>query len=142
MEVNKTRSSKYLLYALTMLWSGDILNIRVGIMEKKKTLKRFFLILLSLYFVSFVILPLVCLTEEISSTDFNHSSCIDQTNHSSPPIKNKLPCPNNHSCCSFIVSNTSNYFFALNSSMITRPAISFQPLEIAASVFRPPEAKI
>jgi len=31
MEVNKTRSSKYLFYALTMLWSGDTCNLGVSI---------------------------------------------------------------------------------------------------------------
>ena len=76
-----------------------------------------FIIFFVLYFVSFVMLPLVCLTEEIFSTDADHSSCVDQpnqTSHSSQPVKNKLPCPGNHSCCNFITSNTANYFFAYN----------------------------
>jgi len=42
-----------------------------------KTLFIFFFLLL---FVSFVISPLVCLSEEIFSTAPDHSFCIDQPN--------------------------------------------------------------
>jgi hypothetical protein len=104
-----------------------------------------FIIFFVLYFVSFVMLPLVCFTEEIFSTDADHSSCVDQpnqSNHSSQPVKNKMPCPNNHSCCNFITSNTANYFFALDSSQITAVETSAHPIEITASVFRPPKTQV
>jgi hypothetical protein len=109
-----------------------------------KVTRGMFVIFFVLSFLSLVMLPLVCLTEEIFSTDADHSSCVDQpnqTNHSSLPVNNKLPCPSNHSCCNFITSNAADYFFALDSSQITPGETSFHPLEIIASVFRPPKTQ-
>ncbi len=132
---------EHLFYALTMLISRDIFIC----MNRIKVLKRFFLIFFLLHFVSFVMLPLVCLTEEIFSPGTDHNSCCNlpnQTDHSPPVAKHKLPCPNNHSCCNFITPNTTSHFFALSSSQITPVEISFQPREITGFVFRPPETRV
>ena len=111
-------------------------------MDRIQVTKKFLPIFCLIYIVSFVILPLVCLTEEIVPPEGGHSSCSPQTNHSPPAAKNKLPCPNNHSCCNFIASNEANYFFTLSSSQITPIEISFQSLEITGFVFRPPETQV
>src|SRR5512139_3416093 len=104
-----------------------------------KITRRMFVVFFVLHFVSFVMLPLVCLTEEIFPTEADRSSCVNlpnQTNHSTAPAKNRLPCPNSHSCCNFTSPNAAGYFFAPSSSQITSIEMSFQPLEITASVFR------
>ncbi len=84
--------------------------------------RRLFIVFFFLHFVSFVMPPLVCLTEGICSPATDHSSCSnspDKTIHSPPPSKNKLPCPNNHSCCSFITTNPPFYFSIPSSFHIT-----------------------
>jgi len=114
-------------------------------MERIRFLRRFFMAFFCLYFISFVMLPLVCLTEEISppgADNCSRSNLPYQSNHSPPAAENKLPCSNNHSCCNFINSNAPNYFIILHSFQLTPIESSPQFLEVTTSVFRPPEAEI
>jgi hypothetical protein len=111
-----------------------------SIMNWTKILKLFFVPFFCLYFVSFIMLPLVCAIEELD--DSCHSNLPYQTNHSPPAAENKRPCPNTHTCCNLITSNTPDYFFVLQSFQLTPHESSPQSLEITTSVFRPPEAKI
>ena len=116
-----------------------------SVMDRIRFCQRFFVFFFCLHFASFIMLPLVCLSGDISPPGADsccRSSLPCQTNHSSPAAKNKLPCSNNHSCCNFITSNAPNYFFTLYYFRLT-PLESFsQYSNITTSVFRPPEAKI
>ena len=67
--------------------------------------------------------------------DQDHSHHDGQTS----PIKNKIPCYKGHLCCPSIVQSLPSCFFLLGSQSINPLEISFQPLEIEKSLYRPPE---
>ena len=106
-------------------------------------IKRIFLFILSFLVFSSSFANL-CLANASLSPSADHLSKIEDQGHShhhgqTLPHKNKIPCYKGHLCCPSIVQSLPSYFFLLGSQPVNPVEISFQPLEIEKSLYRPPE---
>jgi len=114
-------------------------------MGKMKGTKRILILILFLLFLSSLTLPNLCLAFEFSSTTKDQSSYLSEPGHShheNTPCNNKIPCPNNHSCCNLITQNITSYFVILDSYLLNPVEIKFQPLVITKSFYRPPRTHL
>ncbi len=104
--------------------------------------QRVLIIFLSLFLLFSPILHNVCLGEQSPSIKADSSSYSFEDNHPyqhHPPCHNKVFCPSNLHCCFFLIENISFHFLSLDFYPVTLQEISSYPLEIARSVYHPPQ---
>jgi hypothetical protein len=108
-------------------------------------IKRTFILVLSLL-ILFSGFATLCLATPSSLSGADQAPNLKDQGHShqhheQSPHKNEAPCYNSHLCC-LITQGPFSYFFVLGSNLMTPLEISFQPLEIARSLYHPPEVPL
>jgi hypothetical protein len=111
-------------------------------------IKRIFILMLSFLILSSAFANFCWATPSSSSGTGQVPDFRDQDQghshqqHDQSPHKNQASCFKGQLCCPWITQGTSPYFFVLGSNAITPFEISFQPLEIARSLYHPPEVPL
>ncbi len=108
-------------------------------------IKRLLIVILSLLVLSSPVSAELCSVLEFFSPQMCQNKYMNGTDHSShekSSCTNKIPCSDNHSCCSLATGNTISYLLILDSYYLNPAEISLKPSEIAKSFYRPPRTHL
>lgn len=107
--------------------------------------KKILAFIFSLLFLFSYVLPNLCLAVEFSSTPKGQTpyfSEVEHSHHQHSPCNNKIPCPNNHSCCNLIAQGIVSHFVVLDSCLLNPVETIFQPSVITKLFYRPPRTHL